>query len=82
MKELEKQKRKKKQMLSDDIFKHLDSLYRSARRNNNIAMALKAVEVCLKAKKTMGNSNESTLNIEELTDEALEKMLSQLHHEE
>jgi hypothetical protein len=64
--------------LKEDIFTHLDSIYRSARRTKNFALALKVIEVCIKAKQATSKHQSSMINIQEMSDEDLEKMLQTL----
>ena len=73
-----KRGRKPRKPLTEDIFNHLDSIYRSARRVKNYAIALKAVEVCIKAKKASSKHQSPMLNIQEMSDEDLEKLLHSL----
>ena len=74
-----KRGRKLSKPLKEDIFTHLDSIYRSARRAKNFALALKAVEVCIKAKQATSKHQSPMMNIQEMSDEDLEKMLQMLH---
>lgn len=76
-----KRGRKPHKPLKEDIFNHLDSIYLSARRNKNYAVALKTIELCIKAKQAMSKHQSSTLNIQEMSDEDLEKMLQTLQQE-
>jgi hypothetical protein len=82
MTQLEKPKRKKLKPLKDDIFNHLDAMYRLAKKTKNIALALKAVEVCIKAKQALCKQPPSLMNISEASDEELEKMIKTLKPEE
>ncbi|MDP3936148.1 MAG: hypothetical protein Q8Q56_04090 [Alphaproteobacteria bacterium] len=77
-----KQGRKPQKPLKEDIFNHLDSIYRSARRVKNYAIALKAVEVCIKAKKVSSKPPSPMFNIQEMSDEDLEKILQTLQSQE
>jgi hypothetical protein len=78
----EKPKRKKLKPLKDDIFNHLDVMYRLAKKTKNIALALKAVEVCIKAKQALGKQSTPLMNIQEASDDELEKMVQMLKQEE
>lgn len=82
MTELVKPKRKKLKPLIEDVFSHLDALYRSAKKTKNIALALKAVEVCIKAKQAFGKQPQPLINIHEASDEELEKMVKMLKQQE
>jgi hypothetical protein len=73
--------RKPQKPLKEDIFSHLDSIYRSARRAKNFALALKAVEVCIKAKHATSKHQSPLIDIQAMSDEELEKMLLMLHHQ-
>lgn len=73
---------KKYKTLKEDIFNHLDSVYRSARRLKNFTAALKAVELCLKAKQINSNKQTPLLHLQDMSEEALEQMLQQLDSEE
>lgn len=82
MTQLEKPTRKKLKPLKDDIFNHLDAMYRLAKKTKNIALALKAVEVCIKAKQAFGKQPQPLINIHEASDEELEKMVKMLKQQE
>lgn len=66
--------------LKEDLFNHIDSLYRSARRSKNYAVALKALELCLKAKNTTGKINNPFLHLQDLSDYELNEMLKTVQH--
>lgn len=68
--------------LKEDIYTHLDSIYRSARRCKNFPVALKAIEMCLKAKKAALKQNPSLLNLNDLSEEELELIVQTLVQEE
>lgn len=55
-----------KQPLNDNIMHHLDSLYRSARREKNFSAAFKAIELCLKAKTAALKADNALLGLADL----------------
>lgn len=73
--------RKPSKPLKEDIFSHLDSLYRSARRAKDYVLAVKIVEVCIKAKQVLYKQQASTVNIQAMSDAELEKLLQSLQQE-
>lgn len=73
-----KAKRKPEKPLKEDIFDHLDSIYRSARRTKDYALALKTIEVCIKAKQSNSKHQSPVLNIQDMSDEDLEKLVQSL----
>lgn len=58
-----KRGRKPQKPLKEDIFNHLDSIYRTARRAKNYVLALKVIEVCIKAKQAMSKGQLPMINI-------------------
>lgn len=61
--------------LKEDVFNHIDSVYRSARRSKNYAVALKALELCLKAKNARGKASNPLLHLQDISDAELAEML-------
>lgn len=63
--------------LREDVFEHLDMVFRSARRAQKHGAALKAIEIALKAKK-QGGENSSNADLGEMSETQLEQLLHQL----
>lgn len=70
--------RKVNRPIKEDIFVQLESVYRSARRARNYAMALKALEICLKAKQITLKNPPSLLQVQDLTEFELSELIQQL----
>ncbi len=76
-----KPKQKPQKALKEDIFNHLDFIYQSALRSKNFALALKVVEACIKAKQVTSKHQSPMVNIQEMSDEDLEKFVQSLQQE-
>jgi|GEM_PF-2544951 len=75
MKTSKKSERRVHIPLKEDVFNHIDSVYRSARRSKNYAVALKALELYLKAKNLRGKTNNPLLHLQDLSDAELSEMI-------
>lgn len=67
---------KKTVALKEDVLMHLDLLYRSARKAKNFQVALKALELCLKAQHS--KHQKPTLQLKEISDSELEQLIAEL----
>jgi hypothetical protein len=65
----------RKSALKDDIFNHLESVFTAAFASDNLAVALKALELCFKAKLAIDKNPKPTLNLRDLSEEELEHIL-------
>ncbi len=78
---LTKKTRKPAKSIKEDVYAPLDSIYRSARKCKNYPAALKAIELCLKAKKTALKQASERLSLQDLSDDELKEILTSFENE-
>lgn len=76
-----KKTRKSTKSIKEDVYAPLDSIYRSARKCKNYPAALKAIELCLKAKKTALKQASERFNLQDLSDDELAEILKSFETE-
>lgn len=76
-----KRVRKPAKPIKEDVYAPLDSIYRSARKCKNYPAALKAIELCLKAKKVAIREKSSAINLHDLSDEELLDIIKSCENE-
>lgn len=78
---LTKKTRKATKSIKEDVYAPLDSIYRSARKYKNYPAALKAIELCIKAKKTALKQTSERLRLQDLSDDELKEILTSFENE-
>jgi hypothetical protein len=78
---LTKRVRKSTKSIKEDVYAPLDSIYRSARKCKNYPAALKAIELCLKAKKAALKQRSTHFNLHDLSDDELKEILTSFENE-
>jgi ABC-type Na+ transport system ATPase subunit NatA len=68
--------------LKEDIFNHIDYVYRSARRSKNFSVALKALELYLKAKSAKEKNINALMHLHDLSNTEIEQIVNQLSEDE
>jgi hypothetical protein len=76
-----KKTRKPTKSIKEDVYAPLDSIYRSARKCKNYPAALKAIELCIKAKKTALKQASERLSLQDLSDDELKEILTSFENE-
>ncbi len=79
---LTKRTRKPAKPIKEDVYAPLDSIYRSARKCKNYPAALKAIELCIKAKKEALKQYAGRFNLQDLSDDELTEILSSFENEQ
>lgn len=69
------------QSLREDVFEHLDMVFRSARRRQNHSVALKAIELALKAKRLAEECFDTFREKKDVSEFDLERLLEKLNAE-
>ncbi len=68
--------------LKDDVFEHLDMVFRSARKAKNHAAALRAVEISLKAKHHKYKTEKAASDLGSMSEKELGQLLQNLQRNE